>query len=391
MSDAPPQPATGRRVHWLELFFDLVMVACVGQIAHTMHGDPGLLQFAGFFGLLAAVWWAWVNSSVTMNLFGARVTPSIWATLTIAMIAIAFMAASVPEAFGERAAAFAIANAVIRIVWMLPWWLKRRIAGVPWWRPLLYGVVPAALWIGSIWVPVPGRFLLWALAVGLEIALLIRLGGAESWLSRTLDVDHLIERVMLLVVIVFGESVLSIITELDLAWAPLTWLAGLLGFICVTLLAWVFFTYATTAVENGLHRLQLRGSVTGLRDTVMYLPFLLIAGVVLFAAGLGTAVAEAPETLPMSAAVCIAGGVSLFFLASTAESLRYGTAWRDTLMWGPPGIVLPWLLLFAVPVASALGVIAVTTLLIVLVVALNVQNVRLMRRRALVPGDAPNT
>jgi low temperature requirement protein LtrA len=197
--------------------------------------------------------------------------------------------------------------------------------------------------------------------------------------------------VMLLVVIVFGESVLSIITELDLSWAPITWLAGLLGFICVTLLAWVFFTYATTAVENGLHRLQLRGSVAGLRDTVMYLPYLLVAGVVLFAAGLGTAVAEAAEALPLSAAVCIAGGVSLFFLASTAESLRYGTAWRDVLLWGPPGIVLPWLLLLAVPFTPALGVIAVTTLLIVLVVALNVQNVRLMRRRALVAGDAPNT
>ena len=62
---------------WLELFFDLVMVAYIGQIAHTMHGDP-CGRRAGFFALLAAAWWAWVNAAVTMNLFGVRVTPSIW-------------------------------------------------------------------------------------------------------------------------------------------------------------------------------------------------------------------------------------------------------------------------------------------------------------------------
>ena len=38
--------ATGRRVHWLELFFDLVIVAYIGQIAHTIHGDPSWLELA---------------------------------------------------------------------------------------------------------------------------------------------------------------------------------------------------------------------------------------------------------------------------------------------------------------------------------------------------------
>jgi low temperature requirement protein LtrA len=388
MSEAAP-PHTGRRVHWLELFFDLVMVACIGQIAHTMHGDPGPLAFAGFFGLLAVVWWAWVNSTVTMNLFGARVTPSLWIATSIAMIAIAFMAASVPEAFGDRAAAFAIANAVIRMIWMLPWWLKRRVTGLPWWRPIRFGVLPAAIWIASIWVPPPWTFVLWALAVAVEILMLVRLGGAESWLSRTLDVPHMVERVVLLVVIVFGESVLSIITELDLAWAPMTWLAGLLGFVCVTLLAWVFFTYATTAVETGMRRLQLRGSVGGLRDAVMYLPYLLVAGVVLLAAGLGTAVAEAAEHVELGTTVCIAAGISLFMVASTAESLRYGTRWRDVVLWGPAGVILPWVLVPLAEHMTALALIGSTTILIVILVTLNVVNVRRMRRLGTAATTAP--
>ncbi|MBN9188565.1 MAG: low temperature requirement protein A [Microbacterium sp.] len=388
MSESAPQ-STGRRVNWLELIFDLVMVACVGQIAHTMHGDPSPLAFLGFFGLLAAAWWAWVNATVTMNLFGARVTPVIWAAVTVAMIAIAFMAATVPEAFDERAAGFAIANAVIRVVWMFPWLTKRRVAGIPWWRPVLYSLVPTTLWLVSIAVPAPGRYAVWVLAIVVEAVLLIRINRGDDWLTANLDVAHLTERVALLVVIVFGESVLSIITELDLAWAPATWAAAVVGLVAVVLLAWVFFTYATTSGESGLHRLQSRGSLTGLRDTVMYLPFLLIAGVVLFAAGLGTAVAEAEAVLPAGAAVALSGGVSLYFLASAAESLRYGVAWRTVLLWGPAGIVLPWAVTLIAPHLSALGTITAMALLIVLLVALNVQNVRLMGPHAVVGGDAP--
>ena len=52
-------------------------------------------------------------------------------------------------------------------------------------------------------------------------------------------------------------------------------ITAVLGFAAVSMLAWIFFGYATSAVERGLRRLQLRGSVNGLRDTVMYLPFLL--------------------------------------------------------------------------------------------------------------------
>lgn len=43
-------------MHWLELFFDLVMVAYIGQIAHTMHGDPSLIDAVAFTAFLAAAW-----------------------------------------------------------------------------------------------------------------------------------------------------------------------------------------------------------------------------------------------------------------------------------------------------------------------------------------------
>jgi low temperature requirement protein LtrA len=374
-------PRSGRRVHWLELFFDLVLVAYIGQVAHTMHGDPTWIDALGFFALLAAAWWAWVNATVTMNLFGSRITPSIWVAVTIAMMAVGVMAASVPGAFTDRAAAFAIGNAVIRLVWAIPWFAKRRITGIPWWRPVLYCLVPAVLWLVSAVMAPPWQFVVWGIAIAIEVVLLGFLGAQAGWLRANLDVDHLIERVGLLVVIVFGESILSIIAELDIHWAIVPGVTAVFGFAAVSMLAWIFFGYATAAVERGLRRLQLRGSIGGLRDTVMYLPFVLVAGIVLFAAALGTAVADAGHHLPGAAAVCLGGGISLFFVASTAESLRYGAPWRDVVLWGPAGILLPWLL---VPLSAAVEaelVVAASVVLIAVFVALNEINVRRMRAR----------
>lgn len=378
------QPGTrsGRRVHWLELFFDLVMVAYIGQIAHTMHGDPSLIDAVAFTAFLAAAWWAWVNAMVTMNLFGARITPSLVLGVTIAMIAIGVMAAAVPEALGDRAAAFAVGNAVIRLVWALPWFTKRRLVGVPWWRPVLYSVVPAVLWLVSIWIAPPWQYLLWAFAVAIEIVLLSFMGGQRAWLRDALDVDHLVERVGLLVVIVFGESILTVITELDGHWTIVSGLIAVIGFAGVSMLAGIYFGYATPAVERGLRRLQLQGSVSGLRDAVMYLPFLLVAGVTLFASGLGTAVAEAGHELPTGAAVCLSAGISLFFVASAAESVRFGAPWRRVMVWGPAGILLPWVVVpLAVQVTAEVVVVA-SAAIVGLVFALTVVNARRVRRLA---------
>lgn len=378
------QPGTrsGRRVHWLELFFDLVMVAYIGQIAHTMHGDPSWIDAVAFTAFLAAAWWAWVNAMVTMNLFGARITPSLVVGVTIAMIAIGVMAAAVPEALGDRAAAFAVGNAVIRLVWALPWFTKRRLVGVPWWRPVLYSVVPAVLWLVSIWIAPPWQYLLWAFAVAIEIVLLSFMGGQRAWLRDALDVDHLVERVGLLVVIVFGESILTVITELDGHWTIVSGLIAVIGFAAVSMLAGIYFGYATPAVERGLRRLQLQGSVSGLRDAVMYLPFLLVAGVTLFASGLGTAVAEAGHELPTGAAVCLSAGISLFFVASAAESVRFGAPWRRVMVWGPAGILLPWVVVpLAVQVTAEVVVVA-SAAIVGLVFALTVVNARRVRRLA---------
>jgi hypothetical protein len=61
--------------------------------------------------------------------------------------------------------------------------------------------------------------------------------------------------------------------------------------------------------------------------------------------------------------------------------LRYGAPWADIVLWGPAGILLPWLL---VPLSAAVGaelVVAASVVLIAVLVALNEINARRVRAR----------
>jgi low temperature requirement protein LtrA len=51
--------AEDRQASWLELFFDLVLVAAVGALAAQLHEDHSLEGLLVFAGLFVPVWWAW--------------------------------------------------------------------------------------------------------------------------------------------------------------------------------------------------------------------------------------------------------------------------------------------------------------------------------------------
>src|SRR5438874_7117834 len=72
----PPRPhgATrfDRRVSFLELFYDLVYVAVIGQASHQLAEHisvRGAVEFAIIFGL---IWFAWINGSLYVELHGGE-------------------------------------------------------------------------------------------------------------------------------------------------------------------------------------------------------------------------------------------------------------------------------------------------------------------------------
>src|SRR5690348_12474408 len=112
----PPRPhgeqPRERVVGPLELFYDLAVVVLVAQAAHHLAEHltwPGLGEFAAVFTL---VWIAWANGSLHHELHGhddARAR----STFLLQILLLAAMAAFIPEAGGERGAAFAVAAGVL--------------------------------------------------------------------------------------------------------------------------------------------------------------------------------------------------------------------------------------------------------------------------------------
>jgi low temperature requirement protein LtrA len=64
-----PQPTSeeNRHASWLELFFDLVAVAGVAQIAHQLHGVPDVSDLGLYALLFLASWTAWICFTLYAN------------------------------------------------------------------------------------------------------------------------------------------------------------------------------------------------------------------------------------------------------------------------------------------------------------------------------------
>ena len=87
-----------RRATWLELFFDLVFVAAVGQLANSLSAEPTTGRFFEFLGLFVPVWWAWMGFTFYANRFDTDDLPYRLLMLC-AMFGVAVLATTIPSVF----------------------------------------------------------------------------------------------------------------------------------------------------------------------------------------------------------------------------------------------------------------------------------------------------
>ena len=53
-----------RHTTWLELFYDLVFVVAISQIAHYLHENVSWSGFFGFVFLFLSIWWAVLGEAI---------------------------------------------------------------------------------------------------------------------------------------------------------------------------------------------------------------------------------------------------------------------------------------------------------------------------------------
>jgi low temperature requirement protein LtrA len=249
----PPRPhgdvIEDRRVSFLELFYDLIYVVLVGQIAHTLAEDiswSGVLDFAVVFGL---IWIAWFNGALFHELHG-REDGRNRSFIFLQMGILAVLAVFTGQAASSDGEPFAITFAILLAVLVWQWSTVYRTDAPEYRRgafSYLAGlVVSIGALLASSGLERSGRIAVWAAIVVGSVALVV------VYMLRTSDdslgiraTDSMVERYGLFIIIVLGEVVLGVVDGMrgveDLDFRTVA--TGVLGLSIAFGFWWTYFDF----------------------------------------------------------------------------------------------------------------------------------------------------
>lgn len=250
-SDQPEE----RRISFLELFYDLVYVVIIAELSHALASDISWAGLRTFVFLFIIVWWAWFNGAMYHDLHGNNdIRTRVFTFLQ--MLTVAGMAVFAHNALDEGSTGFALAYAAFHFILTWLWW--RTGVYDPNHRPLSQPssstfLVTSLLFAVSIFTAAPWRFVLWGLALLVDLALLTLLWthgntAAQQEISRIVFVSSsAVERFGLFTIIVLGEVIVGVVS--GLAEHPhLSWAAGhsaFLGMLIAIGLWWIYFDFVS--------------------------------------------------------------------------------------------------------------------------------------------------
>ncbi len=383
--DGQAQPVT-----FAELFFDLVYVVGVTQLASRVTGD---LTWGGAFQslvLLLALWWAWVSTAWFTNAFDPDQRP-VRVVLILVMLASLVMTAAVPEAFGARGAWFAGAYVAIQVgrsAFAVVALRRRRDPGDDslrrsQQRSFVWAVLAAVPWLAGGLASGPARMGLWLVALAIDYGAPVvgfRVPGLGRSDTTDWDVEgqHLAERCQLFLIVAFGESILAtgatFADEDPTAMAVASLAVAFAGNVA---LWWVYFDRAADRAADTLARHHDPGRLGRTAYTYLHVP--MVAGVLVTAVGDTLALGDPGGAPALATAVTVLGGPALFLA---------GHALFKRALFG----MVSWPRLAGVAALAALGPVAVVVSplalsLLATVVVAAVAGWDVARPPALVPGD----
>jgi low temperature requirement protein LtrA len=303
------------RVSTLELFFDLVFVFVITQLADSLAHRLTFAELGNTVLILAVVWWmysgyAWLTNAVAPDSTTRRTL------LLTGMAGFLVMALTIPEAFGEYGWLFGVSYLVVNVVHFALFVgvdqgraRAMRVLG-----PL--NILAALLVLAGGLVQEPYRHLLWVAAPILQIT--------ASYVHRIemheIAADHFAERHGLVVIVAIGESIVSIgvgFAGVHLSWGPI--LVAVLGLCIAYYLYWFYFAgddaraaKVLAATADPLRRARLALQAWG------YAHYPMLLGIVIASVGIKMTVGHATSSLHWGQATALGGGVALYLLGHAA-------------------------------------------------------------------------
>ncbi len=305
----------------LELFFDLVFTFAMSQVTQLALHDPSPTGFGRGALALLAVWWAWVGYTWLINTFdSANVKHEV--VVIAAMAAMLVAATALPTAFTSGALLFGVALLTVRLIHAVKFVayssdedaeMRRSI-----WRIAPAFVAAPACIVVAAFVDSPGRELLWIAAAVIDYGApaVFGLGGFR------VSPSYFVSRHGSIIIIALGEAIVELGSGAHDLHRSEVVIALVLGVAINATFWWTYFGLSGGAERRlekatGIERAHLA------RDAYSYLHLPMVAGIMLFAVGTHDAVANTSGWLPLPAAIALAGGMALFYLADVAYR------WRD--------------------------------------------------------------
>ena len=318
------QVDSGQRVTPLELFFDLVFVFAITQVTGFLAADPTWIGLLRGLLLLGALWWAWAAYAWLTNTLdpeegGVRlaVFGSIGAMLIVSL--------ATRNAFGTDGVIFGVAYFIVRSLHLALYAIAGRGD-----RELLravlrlapFAITAPALLIAAGFLDGGAQLAVWGVALAIDYLGPAVVGHMRGW---RVSPEHFVERHGLVVIIALGESIVAI--GVGAAGARLdagVIVAALLGMAVASALWWSYFDWVVFIAQARLAEATGTERATLARDLYSYLHLPMVAGIVLFALGMKTTLANVESPLPIIPAIGLCAGLALYLLAHVAERLRIG-------------------------------------------------------------------
>ncbi len=308
-----------RKISWLELFYDLVYVIVISAATHYLARNPGWIGLVDYMYLFIMIYWGWVNGSLYHDLHGSPGIRTrfmtLWQMMAVAALAVA-MNSPVDKMFFRGTITLAALQAFITYLW---WSVgiydkHHRKLNTPY--TICY-VLAFVLIITTLFIEPPlQRIVFWITLVLNYLPPFLnnrRLQRGNDDFSLS---SSMMERMGLLTIIVFGESILGVITgtgglnEMN----GMVWICFGLGIMIVFSLWWIFFAIvADRECKKGF----LKGQVM----LMIFIPALASLGMTGASfPGVMAGIASIDDSHHLISRILFGGGASVFLWSITLMS-----------------------------------------------------------------------
>jgi low temperature requirement protein LtrA len=300
-------PANIRKATWLELFFDLIFVVAISKTAHVLtHVHDGHLStemYVKYILILVPVFWAWVGHTMFANRFDCE--DPLQKIMTLAQMFCAIVMSSfITVDFDAGYKGFLLSYMALRGLTLLMY--MRAV----YFHPETWGIVRnlvLAFFLGGC---ITASSLLFegierytVLYLGILLEIIVPIVNRRRLAALPVNSHHLPERFGLMVIILLGESILSLVQsyeDIEIV-TPEAFVAGASGFVLAVCLWWIYF-------DNLEH--HITGKELGHGQTISYPHFLIYAGLGGIAAMIRFAII--PELTLMDYKIVSLFGIFLF-------------------------------------------------------------------------------